>query len=61
MSELNFPVLQYPEKVKSLNLEKEKSFSGILKGIKGQYLIFDDQTVYNIRSNEGTVVEMNIN
>ena len=40
VSELNFPVLQYPEKVKSLNLEKEKSFSGILKGIKGQYLIF---------------------
>ena len=60
VSELNFPVLQYPEKVKSLKLEKEKSYSGILKGIKGQYLIFDDQTVYNIRSNEGTVVEMNI-
>ena len=61
VSELKFPVLQYPVKVKSLKLEKEKSFSGILKGIKGQYLIFDDQTVYNIRSNEGTVVEMNIN
>jgi len=61
VSKLNFPVLQYPEGVKSLKLEKEKSFSGILKGIKGQYLIFDDQTVCNIRSNEGAVVEMNIN
>ena len=61
VTELQFPVLQYPEKVKSLNLEKENSYSGVLKGIKGQYLIFEDQTVYNIRSNEGTVVEMVIN
>ena len=57
-TELQFPVLQYPEKVKSLNLEKEKSYSGVLKGIKGQYLLFEDQTVYNIRSNEGTLVEI---
>ena len=57
-TELQFPVLQYPKKVKSLNLEKEKSYSGVLKGIKGQYLLFEDQTVYNIRSNEGTLVEI---
>ena len=25
----------------------------ILKGIKGQYLIFEDNSVFNIRSNEG--------
>ena len=60
-TELQFPVLKYPEKVKSLNLEKEKSYSGVLKGIKGQYLLFEDQTVYNIRSNEGTLVEIIIN
>ena len=57
---LQFPVLQYPEKVKSLNLEKENFYSGVLKGIKGQYLIFEDQTVYNIRSNEGTKVKIEI-
>ena len=56
--ELQFPVLQYPERVKSINLEKEKSYSGVLKGIKGQYLIFEDQKVFNIRSNEGMVVEI---
>tara|TARA_B100001057_G_scaffold169717_1_gene170464 strand:+ start:7128 stop:7919 length:792 start_codon:yes stop_codon:yes gene_type:complete len=61
LTELQFPVLQYPKKVKSLNLEKEKSHSAVLKGIKGQYLIFEDQTVFNIRSNEGTVVEITIN
>lgn len=56
--ELQFPVLQYPEKVKSLNLEKENEYCGTLKGIKGQYLLFEDQTVYNIRSNEGTKVKI---
>ena len=60
VTEINFPVLQYPHKVKSLNLEKENKFSGLLKGIKGQYLLFEDQTVYNIRSNEGTRVKIEI-
>jgi hypothetical protein len=58
LTEMQFPVLKYPEKVKSLNLEKEISYTGLLKGIKGQYLIFDDQTVFNIRSNEGLVVSI---
>jgi len=58
---LEFPVLRYPEKVKSLNLEKTKSYSGTLKGIKGQYLIFEDDTVFNIRANEGLVISLAIN
>ena len=57
---LQFPVEQYPVKPKSLNLNKAISYSGKLVGIKGQYLIFEDQTVFNIRSNEGLVVELNI-
>jgi hypothetical protein len=55
---INFPVLQYPEKPKSLNLIKTPTFSGKLKGIKGQYLIFEDQTVFNVRANEGLVVSI---
>lgn len=55
---LQFPVLQYPKKPKSLNLEKTPFYEGILKGIKGQYLIFDDDTVFNIRGNEGYVVSI---
>ena len=58
---LEFPVLQYPEKVKSLNLEKIPSFSGKLKGIKGQYLIFEDNTVFNVRAHEGYYVGIDIN
>ena len=61
VSELQFPVLKYPEKVKSLNLEKENSYTGVLKGIKGQYLLFEDQTVFNVRSNEGLLVKMSVN
>ncbi len=59
LTEIQFPVLQYPEKVKTLNLEKESSYTGVLKGIKGQYLIFEDQMVFNVRSNEGLVVSVN--
>ena len=57
---INFPVTQYPEKPKSLNLVKEKSYAGKLVGIKGQYLIFEDQTVFNVRANEGLVVNINV-
>lgn len=53
---LEFPVLQYPEKVKSLNLDKTPSYKGVLKGIKGQYLIFEDSTVFNVRGSEGYYV-----
>ena len=57
---LNFPVNKYPEKPKSLNIIKSLEFEGILVGIKGQYLIFEDETVFNIRSNEGIVIELDV-
>ena len=57
---IEFPVLQYPAKVKSLNLSKTPNFSGVLKGIKGQYVIFEDNTVFNIRSNEGYYISLSI-
>jgi len=55
-TKMAFPVQRYPEKVKSLNLSKSPEFSGVLKGIKGQYWIFEDDTVWNVRSHEGHVV-----
>ncbi|UJH68306.1 DUF2797 domain-containing protein [Allomuricauda sp. SCSIO 65647] len=60
-TEIEFPVLQYPEKVKSLNLGKTPSYQGVLKGIKGQYLIFEDNTVFNVRGSEGYFVGIDIN
>ncbi len=58
ISEFKFPVDKYPTKVKSLNLSKTPNYEGKLTGIKGQYLIFDDQTVFNIRSNEGQKIKL---
>ncbi len=57
---MQFPVHKYPEKPKSLNIEKEGVYTGKLVGVKGQYLIFEDETVFNIRSNEGLVVKFEI-
>jgi len=59
-TELQFPVNRYPEKPKSLNIEKEKSYTGRLVGLKGQYLIFEDDRVFNVRGNEGYVVSLAI-
>ena len=57
---IDYPVNKYPEKPKSLNLPKEKSFTNELAGVKGQYLIFNDGTVFNVRSNEGVVIDLEI-
>ena len=57
---IDFPVLKYPKKPKSLNLIKAQSYTGKLVGIKGQYLIFEDETVFNIRANEGLVVNIGL-
>ena len=57
---LEFPVEKYPEKPKSLNIEKQREFTGKLVGVKGQYLIFDDETVFNVRANEGKVVKIEL-
>lgn len=57
---LKFPVQKHPETPKSLNLIKTPEFSGTLVGVKGQYLIFEDDTVFNVRSNEGLVVGLDV-
>jgi hypothetical protein len=58
--EMHFPVLEYPKKINSLSLDKTTHFRGKLTGIKGQYLIFEDGTVFNVRSFEGYVVRIEI-
>jgi hypothetical protein len=56
--QMDFPVQTYPLKVTSLNLDKTPNFSGKVVGIKGQYLIFEDGTVFNVRTYEGFVVQL---
>ncbi len=57
---INFPVNKYSEKPKSLNIVKEESYTGNLVGVKGQYFIFEDNTVFHIRANEGIVIGIKI-
>lgn len=57
---LEYPVLEYPKKIASLNLDKSPNYSGTLTGIKGQYLLFEDGTVFNVRTYEGYVVRISL-
>jgi len=50
--DINFPVNEYPQKVKSFNFDKTPEISGVLNGIKGQYLILDGG-VLNMRKFAG--------
>ena len=54
---LNYPVQCYPEKVKSLSFDKLETISGKLLGIKGQYLLLDDNRVLNVRKHNGYRLE----
>lgn len=55
--EINYPILAYPEKIKSLNFDKQPEIEGVLIGIKGQYLILDSG-VLNIRKFSGYNIEV---
>ena len=56
--EINYPVIEYPQKVNSFSFDKEKNITGKLMGIKGQYLIFDGGRVLNIRKHNGYKVKL---
>jgi hypothetical protein len=56
VQQFEYPVLAYPEKVKSHNLEKQPLLEGQLLGIKGQYLILD-HCVINMRKYTGYLVD----
>lgn len=45
---INYPVIEFPEKIKSHNFDKNPIVEGTLMGIKGQYLLFDTGVI-NIR------------
>ena len=55
ITEINYPVIQYPKKITSLKLERSNSIEGKLLGIKGQYLLLDDDRVFNVRAHEGFI------
>ncbi len=57
VTEIDFPVIEYPVKVTSFNLDKTPEVSGKLMGIKGQYLILDGGVI-NLRKYTGYFLEV---
>lgn len=60
LTRLYYPIDRFPEKIRSLKLDKQPVISGILTGIKGQYLYLDDDHVFNVRAHAGYVCTLTI-
>lgn len=56
---IDYPVEQFPAKIISTGFDKIPEIEGILSGIKGQYLILNDNRVLNIRKHNGYFLQIN--
>ena len=56
---INYPIHRYPDKARSIRLDKHKLVSGRLEGIKGQYLLID-QSALNVRRHSGYQVSIQL-
>jgi hypothetical protein len=59
ITEMIYPAESFPLKIKSIGFDKTPAIEGTLKGIKGQYLIFNDDSVLNIRKHNGYFLQVN--
>jgi hypothetical protein len=59
VTSIRYPVLEFPEKIKSHNFDKNPLVEGTLMGIKGQYLMFDTGVI-NIRKFSSYEVRVNV-
>jgi hypothetical protein len=57
--QFEYPVLTYPTKITSLNLDKTPTVTGTLLGIKGQYLLLSSGVI-NIRKYAGYFVDVTL-
>lgn len=57
---INFPYTPEGKLGNRLTLSSETPLTAVLRGIKGQYLIFEDFSVFNVRSYEGYVVGLDV-
>ena len=60
VTEIQYPVLEYPSKVNSLGFDKDPMVEGTLVGIRGQYLILDQGRVLNLRKHSGYWVSLEV-
>lgn len=56
---MEYPVHTHPQKPQSVSLEKA-AFEGVLLGIKGQYLLFSEDRVLNLRRHAGIYARLEI-
>lgn len=56
---IDYPVQAVPDKINSLDLDKTPEISGVLLGIKGQYLLLDSGVI-NIRKYTGYELELQV-
>lgn len=59
ITQLSYPVTEHPTKITSHNFDKNPEVQGVLKGIKGQYLIFDTGVI-NVRKFTSYEVEVSV-
>ncbi|MCB9169670.1 MAG: DUF2797 domain-containing protein [Flavobacteriales bacterium] len=57
---IDYPVDHFPPKVASVSLDKEPTITGTLAAIKGQYLVWADGRVLNVRNHAGYHVEVDV-
>lgn len=57
---INYPIIHLPIKPKSLKLDTSPIINKRLVGIKGQYFIFDDDSVLNIRAHSAYEVTIGV-
>lgn len=59
VTEINYPVIEYPQKITSLGFDKNPKVEGTLLGIKGQYLLFDIGVI-NMRKHQGYKITISV-
>lgn len=60
ITKIEYPVNEFPETIKNTGFDKTPDVTGILSGIKGQYLIFKDGKVLNIRKHNGYYLKIQL-
>ena len=58
IAKINYPNYKQLDKIKSLNIDKKPRIYGQITGIKGQYIIIDNEFVLNIRKYTGYILEV---
>ncbi len=58
ITKIKYPINTYSDKIINNSFDKNNFIEGILTGIKGQYLIFDNKNVLNIRRHTGYKVNL---